>query len=87
MRKVGLLLAFLAAFGVCARDIDVESYVRKYWTFYLNRKVGNGDKRWPNTPELKAEKMLLGEGDNDRKRIRELATAAALYFALKAIGD
>ena len=36
---------------------------------------------------LKAEKMLLGEGDNDRKRIRELATAAALYFALKAIGD
>lgn len=34
---------------------------------------------------LKAEKMLLGEGDNDRQRIRELATAAALYFALKAI--
>lgn len=34
---------------------------------------------------LKAEKMLLGEGDNDRKRIRELATFAALYFALKEI--
>ena len=34
---------------------------------------------------LKAEKMLLGEGGNDRQRIRELATAAALYFALKAI--
>ncbi len=34
---------------------------------------------------LKAEKMLLGEGDNDRHSIRELATAAALYFALKAI--
>lgn len=36
---------------------------------------------------LKAEKMLLAEGDNDRQRIRELATAAALYFALKAIGQ
>ena len=36
---------------------------------------------------LKAEKMLLGEGDADRRRIRELATAAALYFAWKAIGD
>lgn len=34
---------------------------------------------------LKAEKMLLGEGDADRRRIRELATSAALYFALKAI--
>ena len=34
---------------------------------------------------LKNEKMLLGEGDADRRRIRELATAAALYFALKAI--
>ena len=32
---------------------------------------------------LKAEKMLLGEGDADRQTIRELATAAALYFALK----
>lgn len=36
---------------------------------------------------LKYEKMLLGEGDNDRQRIRELATAAALYFAWKAIGQ
>lgn len=36
---------------------------------------------------LKAEKMLLAEGDNDRQRIRELATAAALYFALKAIDE
>lgn len=32
---------------------------------------------------LKTEKMLLGENNADRERIRELATAAALYFALK----
>ena len=34
---------------------------------------------------LKTEKMLLGENNADRERIRELATAAALYFALKAL--
>ena len=34
---------------------------------------------------LKYEKMLLGEGEADRRRIRELATSAALYFALKAV--
>jgi PncC family amidohydrolase len=34
---------------------------------------------------LHTEKMLLGENNADRERIRELATAAALYFALKAI--
>lgn len=32
---------------------------------------------------LKTEKMLLGENNADRDRIRELAVAAALYFALK----
>ncbi|WP_407382619.1 CinA family protein [Ruminococcus sp.] len=36
---------------------------------------------------LKTEKMLLGENNADRTRIRELATAAALYFALKAIQE
>ena len=35
---------------------------------------------------LRTEKMLLGENGADRERIRELATAAALYFALKEIG-
>ena len=34
---------------------------------------------------LKIEKMLFGENNADRSRIRELATAAALYFALKAV--
>ena len=32
---------------------------------------------------LKTEKMLLGENSADRERIRQLAVAAALYFALK----
>lgn len=32
---------------------------------------------------LKTEKMLLGENNADRERIRQLAVAAALYFALK----
>ena len=35
---------------------------------------------------LKTEKMLLGENSADRERIRELATAAALYFAYKELG-
>ena len=34
---------------------------------------------------LHTEKMLLGENDPGRERIRELAVAAALYFALKEI--
>ena len=34
---------------------------------------------------LRAEKMLLGENNADRARIRELAVYAALYFALKEI--
>ena len=34
---------------------------------------------------LKTEKMLLGENSADRQRIRELASAAAMYFALKAV--
>lgn len=36
---------------------------------------------------LKAEKLLLGENSADRQRIRELATAAAMYFALKAVRE
>ena len=32
---------------------------------------------------LHTEKMLLGENNADRERIRQLATAAALYFTLK----
>lgn len=35
---------------------------------------------------LKSEKLLLGENNADRRRIRELASSAAIYFALKAVG-
>lgn len=34
---------------------------------------------------LRTEKMLLGENSADRERIRELATAAAMYFALREL--
>ena len=34
---------------------------------------------------LHTEKMLLGENNADRERIRQLAVAAALYFALKEL--
>ncbi len=34
---------------------------------------------------LHTEKMLLGENNADRERIRELAAAAAMYFALKEL--
>ena len=62
MRTVCLLLALSAAFCVCAKDIDVASHVRKYWTVYHGRGVGNGDKRWPLTPELKAERFRHFKG-------------------------
>lgn len=62
MRSFCLLLAVFAAFGVCARDIDVEAHVRKYWTGYQERVVGNGDKRWPLTPALKAERFRHFKG-------------------------
>ncbi len=62
VRNFCLLLAVCAAFGVCARDIDVEAHVRKYWTIYQGRVVGNGDKRWPLTPALKAERLRHFKG-------------------------
>lgn len=34
---------------------------------------------------LKTEKLLFGENGADRQRIRELASAAAMYFALQMI--
>ena len=57
-----MLLALSAvAVGSCAsgRDIDVAQYVKKYWTRYHNRniEVADGDKRWPMTPEIKAERL------------------------------
>lgn len=34
---------------------------------------------------LRSEKLLLGENNADRQRIRELASAAAMYFALRTV--
>lgn len=60
--KKQFFLSFLTAVTagiLCAKDIDVEKHIKKYWTTYQNKKieVGNGDKRWPVTPELKAERL------------------------------
>ena len=53
-----LLIALLLPTAYC-KDIDVEQYVKKYWKTYHNKaiEIGNGDKRWPLTPELKAERL------------------------------
>ena len=60
--KKQFFLSFLTAVTagiLCAKDIDVEKHIKKYWTTYQNKKieVGNGEKRWPVTPELKAERL------------------------------
>lgn len=53
-----IILAAAALSSLSGKDIDLESYVKKYWTCYhKNTEVGNGDKRWPLTPELKAERL------------------------------
>ena len=64
MRRSYFLIFLAAILGgsAAARDIDVENYVRKYWTSYRDRVVGNGDKRWPLTPELKAERLRHFKG-------------------------
>ena len=61
-RSFLIFMVTILGIGVAARDIDVENYVRKYWTFYRGRVVGNGDKRWPLTPELKAERFRHFKG-------------------------
>ncbi|MBE6402184.1 MAG: hypothetical protein E7039_00490 [Lentisphaerae bacterium] len=60
--KKQIILSLLAAVAVqnsYCKDINLEQYVKKYWTAYQNKKleVGNGDKRWPVTPDLKAERL------------------------------
>ena len=51
--------AGLTVVSAMSKDIDLEKHVRKYWTAYhnVNAEIGNGDKRWPVTPELKAERL------------------------------
>ena len=53
------LLAVMFLPAAYSKDIDVEQYVKKYWKTYHNKtiEIGNGDKRWPVTPELKAERL------------------------------
>lgn len=60
--KQKILFMLLAAVSVpilYAKDIEVESYVKKYWTAYQNKKieVSGGNKRHPLTPEQKTEQM------------------------------
>ena len=60
--KKQIIWAALAVFAVhnsYSKDIDLEQYVKKYWTVYQNKtiEIGNGDKRWPVTPDLKAERL------------------------------
>ena len=55
-----LILSGVFAFSLCAKDIDVASYVKKYWKYWLqkgNMEIADGDKRWPLTPELKKERL------------------------------
>ncbi len=57
--QICTVMALGGASVLTARDIDVTSHVKKYWTKYhnVNTSVGNGDKRWPLTPELKTERL------------------------------
>ena len=59
MKKIFISAVFISAAVCFARDIDVEKHVRTYWKSYQGKKfiIGNGDKRWPVTPELKAERI------------------------------
>lgn len=61
-RRVLIFTVAILGIAAAAKDIDLENYVRKYWTFYRDRVVGNGDKRWPLTPELKAERFRHFKG-------------------------
>ena len=53
------ILAVASASVLLGKDINLEQHVKKYWTVYQGKKieVGNGDKRWPVTPALKAERQ------------------------------
>ena len=54
-----ILLSVAVISELDGKDIDIESYVKKYWTVYHNRKIeiGSGNKNWPVTPELKEERL------------------------------
>ena len=54
-----LALLFSVISATSAKDIDLADHVKKYWKFWHNRniEIGDGDKRWPLTPELKRERL------------------------------
>ena len=86
MRGSSLVLAALAVAGgsASAEDVDVEQYVKKYWRHYQDKKVeiGNGDKRWPLTPELKAERLNHFKSALERFAPHHVAEAARIDRAL-----
>ena len=55
LKIFSILLSVAVISELDGKDIDIESYVKKYWTVYHNRKIeiGSGNKNWPVTPELK----------------------------------
>ncbi len=58
-RVISGAVMILTAVSAFSRDIDVANYVQKYWYIWHNRNVetADGDKRWPLTPESKAERL------------------------------
>ena len=55
---VPIAVCCVVCFITAARDIDLEKYVRKYWTKFAGKKVElSPDKRWPMTPELLQERF------------------------------
>ena len=79
-KSAGLLALALCGGFVSAQDVDVEQYVRKYWRYYQDKnvEVGSGDKRWPLTPELKAERLQYFRSALERFAPHHVAEASRI---------